>query len=92
MAEQAIGTKKHTVTATTRSRAEINGVSEVISFDEQSGILVTDWGELALEGEGLHVGTLDMQRGLVEVTGRIDALIYSEKTAQKRGLRAKIFG
>ena len=91
MAEQTAA-KKHTVSALARERAEINGVSEVISFDEQSVILVTDCGELTLEGQGLHVGTLDIQRGLVEVTGQIDALIYSDKAAAKRGLRARIFG
>ena len=92
MAEQNATAKKHAVSALARERAEINGVSEVISFDEQSVILVTDCGELTLEGQGLHVGTLDIQKGLVEVTGRIDALLYSDKAVAKRGLRAKIFG
>ena len=93
MAEQTHTTaKKHTVTALARERIELNGVSEVISFDEQSVILVTDCGELTLEGEGLRVGTLDIQSGVVEVTGRMDALIYSDRPATKRGIRAKIFG
>lgn len=84
--------KKHTLSLAARTRAEIEGVREVESFDEQSVILMTDCGELTLEGEGLHVGTLDMTRGVVAVDGRISAVYYSDGTPAKRGLRARLFG
>ena len=84
--------KKHTLSCVARARTEINGVSDVINFDEQCVTLVTDCGELILEGQGLHVGTLDIASGVVEVTGQINAVIYSDKLPNKRGLRAKLFG
>lgn len=84
--------KRHALTLSVREHAVIEGVTEVESFDEQSVILVTDCGELTLEGEGLHVGTLDISRGVVEVQGRICAVLYSDAAPVKRGLRARLFG
>ena len=81
--------KQHTLTLRRRECAEIAGVCEVESFDERGVVLRTDCGELTLEGEELRVGTLDIARGVVEVTGRIDALSYSE--APTRGRRRRLF-
>ena len=93
MTERAIeNQKKHTLVIGARESAEISGVCEVESFDEQSVILKTDCGEMTLEGEGLHVGTLDIARGIVSVTGQINGLYYSNGATYKRGLRARLFG
>ena len=81
--------KKHTLHIDTRLRAMIEGVREVESFDEQSVVLLTDCGEMTLEGDGLHVSTLDMARGVVAVDGRIDAVLYADNIPQRKGLRAK---
>ena len=80
------GEAAHTVSLSARMRAEIGGVSEVKSFDEQGVVLDTACGQLTLEGEGLHVGTLDMTRGVLTVDGRIGALYYTDgPTARKKG-------
>ncbi len=84
--------KKHTLVIGARESAEIGGVCEVESFDEQAVVLKTDCGELTLEGEGLHVGTLDIARGIVAVSGQINALYYSNGAPQRRGLRSRLFG
>ena len=81
--------KKHTLHIDARTRAMIEGVCEVESFDEQSVVLLTDCGEMTLEGEGLHVSTLDMARGVVAVDGRIDAVLYADNIVPKKGMRAK---
>ena len=85
-------TKKHTLSVGARTHAEIGGVSEVESFDEESVVLVTDCGMLTLEGEGLRIGTLDITRGVVEVSGKISGMYYSEGAPARRGLRARFFG
>jgi sporulation protein YabP len=77
---------------TARERAGITGVTRVDSFDEHCVILHTDCGEMTLEGEELHVGALDIGRGEIEVTGRICAIVYSDATPVRRGLRARLFG
>lgn len=76
----------HTVSLVARSHAEIGGVIEVKSFDEQSVVLDTVCGQLVLEGEGLHVGALDMARGVLVIDGRQTALYYMDApTARKKG-------
>lgn len=82
----------HTLTLTKRERVEITGVCEVESFDEQCVILTTDCGELTLEGEGLHVGTLDISRGIVHVQGHVSALFYSDAARAARKGRRRLFG
>lgn len=85
-------TKKHALSMSARARVSIFGVTEVESFDEQTVILSTDCGEMTLEGEGLHIGTLDIARGVVEVDGRVNGLYYSDGVPVRRGFRAKLFG
>ncbi len=84
--------KKHTLSLEARARVQITGVSDVQSFDEQSVVLMTDCGELTVEGEELHVSTLDIARGLVDVEGRICALCYGDAAPARKGLRARLFG
>ena len=52
-----------------RKHLEINGVREVISFDELGVNLRTALGELNVEGRELTVTTLDTERGVVVVDG-----------------------
>lgn len=84
--------KKHSVEMTARQRVSISGVLEVESFDDRSVQLVTDCGELTLEGEELHIGTLDIATGAVEVCGRVFGLYYSDGAPAKKGLRGRFFG
>ena len=83
---------EHTLSLVARTRAEITGVREVESFDEQTVVLLTDCGEMTLEGEGMHVSTLDIARGVVAVDGRIGAVYYGDTQPARRGLRARLFG
>lgn len=67
-----------------RSHIDVTGVSEVISFDESAVILITVCGEMTVEGSGLRVGTLDTDKGLVSVDGKISSLYYSDDSPRKR--------
>ncbi|MBE6703075.1 MAG: sporulation protein YabP [Ruminococcaceae bacterium] len=93
MAEKGIEQeRKHALSMREREYINIMGVTEVESFDDRMVQLQTDCGELTLEGEGLHIATLDIGRGLVEVTGHINGFYYQDSTQQKKGLRARFFG
>ena len=83
--------KRHALSLSARQTAHIEGVVQVQSFDEQSVLLETDCGEMTVEGEGLHVGTLDIARGVVEVTGRIDGIYYTASAPKRRFGRARLF-
>ena len=66
------------------------GVSDVISFDERGVSLETVCGNMAVEGEDLHVKTLNTSDGVVEIEGRINGVYYYDnKPTVKRGLFAR---
>ena len=78
---------------TDRKSLEVSGVKEVISFDDSGAVLLTEDGELCIEGNGIRISNLDTDRGEVSVVGRIDAMIYSaEPSEKKRGSWHRLFG
>lgn len=79
----------HSCYILSRAHADINGVREVLSFDENGVVLVTDCGELTLEGSGIRVGTLDTERGIVSVDGKICSLYYADDASKRK---RNIFG
>ncbi len=77
--------KSHTLNLENRQRAELTGVSEVLGFDEGQVILMTENGEIALTGEGLHVTRLMLEDGKLAVEGKIDSVFYTQPS-RRRGL------
>ena len=76
-----------------RRQLRIGGVKEVISFDDGGAVVLTENGELSVEGEGIRISNLDKDSGEIEITGKIDAMIYSaDSSDKKKGLRARLFG
>ena len=80
----------HAFSSKSREGIEIVGVKEVISFDEGGVVLTTSCGNMAIEGEQLHVTVLNITDGIVEISGKIGGLYYFEdKPAVKSGLFRK---
>ena len=60
----------------------LTGITEVLSFDAELVILATKQGKLTIKGQELQVIRLDVEKGELEFSGRVDSMIYSEiKTA-----------
>ena len=75
-----------------RKEMTINGVSEVISFDEQDIRLVTTGGEMFIEGNDMKIDVLDVDKGVVTLNGKIDAIYYSNDTKkEKSGFLGRLF-
>ena len=72
--------EKNDIVIRSRKHIDISGVTEVISFDENSVVMLTVCGEMALEGESLRIGVLDTDRGMVSVDGKISAVIYYDES------------
>ena len=84
--------QSHEIYLKHRREMSINGVRDVDSFDEQTAVIQTADGELTLEGEGLKIGTLDTDKGVVTVSGKINALYYtSDEGKEKRRLVSRLF-
>lgn len=76
----SINKKAHKVALANRRTCQVSGVNDVLSFDVKEVLLETDQGMLMIKGIDLHVSRLTLEKGEVDVDGRIDSLTYSETT------------
>lgn len=74
-------TKTHKVTMNGRRVAAISGVNDVLSFDAGEVLLETVEGILMIRGSELHVSRLIIEKGEVDVDGKIDSLTYSDNNS-----------
>jgi len=83
--------KSHTLNVSNRKVVMITGVNDVLSFDAGEVLLDTIDGILMIRGSELHVSRLTLDKGEVDVDGKVDSLTYSEgKGLNKSG--EKLFG
>jgi len=84
----------HKIMLTNRRTCTINGVNDVLSFDIHEILLETDQGMLMIKGEDLHVNRLMLDKGEVDVDGKIDSFTYSESAGysnKSESLLSKLF-
>ena len=77
-----------------RKHLEVSAVKDVVSFDTEEILLDTKLGGLLIKGSGLHINHLDLGNGVIDVDGKINALIYSDKNvgeSSAKGLLARLF-
>lgn len=82
--EERLNSRPHKISMQNRSVANISGIQDVISFDENQVVLDTDMGLLTLKGKGLHVSRLTLEKGEVDVEGTVDSLVYSSNEALRK--------
>ena len=73
---------------TDRSRLSVNCVEDVTSFDENSIIVKTGFGMLAVDGKELRITALNTDTGELFVEGDIGGVVFfgEESPKKKRGL------
>ena len=76
--------RSHKLSLADRSAMTVTGVCDVISFDVSEVMLETDLGMLCIRGSDLHVNRLTLEKGEVDVNGKIDSLTYSDVGTYKR--------
>lgn len=76
---------RHKITLTQRQSCMVNGVKDVLSFDLHEVLLETEAGMLMLRGQDLHVNRLSLEKGEVDVDGRIDSMTYSDAVGTASG-------
>ena len=77
-----------------RKQISLGGVREVVSFDAKEVVLNTQMGALLIRGDDLFVKRLTVEKGEVDLEGRIDSLIYSDKpgkTGNQESLMKRLF-
>jgi len=94
MEDLSTAARMHKVTMTNRRTCTINGVNDVLSFDIHEILLETEQGMLMIKGNDLHVSRLTLDKGEVDIDGKIDSFTYSDATvsgAKNESLLARLF-
>lgn len=91
--ESKIENMKSNLTLENRAKLVLDGVVEVIRFNEEEIILNTNIGGLTIKGEELKMNKLDVQNGDVIITGKINSCIYTsnKKDKEKNSIFSKLF-
>ena len=87
-----IENKLHCLTVRNRQGAQLEGVLDVIRFDESEVLLETVCGTLSIDGEGLHLGEWNTERGFAVLEGRVDAITYFDKKHEDTKTHSGLFG
>ena len=85
--------EKNDIAIRSRKHIDVTGVIEVISFDDKAVTMITCLGEMTVEGDGLKIETLDTDRGIVSVDGKVSAVIYYDdpQHTEKKKLFGRLF-
>ena len=78
-------TTAHSLTLCDREKLTLTGVTDVEEIT-----VITDFGELTVKGELLHVDALDLECGSMQITGKVTALLYTQHR-EGGGLFGRLF-
>ena len=81
---------KQTVTLLDKCDLVIDGVQNIVSFDDSFVALKTQGGRINVEGSELKVDSLQKENGKIHITGKISGVFYSNEGI-KRGAFSKLF-
>ena len=70
--------QNHRLVLYDRKSGQLTGIKDVRSFDENEIVLETEQGVLTITGQDIHVDRLSLEKGEVDLDGRVDALRYSD--------------
>ena len=77
--EEKVRVKRpHRLNMEDRKRIDFTGITDVVSFDPVKVVLESDYGHITIKGEGLHVNRLSVEKGELDLDGRVDSVCYSE--------------
>ena len=77
--------KSHKLVLNNRKTGLVTGVLDVLSFNLNEILLETEQGMLMVKGTDLHVNRLSLEKGEIDLEGRIDSFQYSEVSDFKKG-------
>ena len=77
MEEKVRVKRPHRLNMEDRKRIDFTGITDVVSFDPVKVVLESDYGHI-IKGEGLHVNRLSVEKGELDLDGRVDSVCYSE--------------
>ncbi len=82
---------RHSISLDNRERLSANGITDILSFDEEAIVAQTEKGILIIRGSGLHIDSLDLEKGSLSADGDISALTYDNGGGEKNGIFSRLF-
>ncbi len=82
--------KRHGFILEDRKTLTLTGVKDVLGFDEQKIVLMTELGELTVKGGGLHINDFSHESGELSLDGHVDSLTYTEDKRSEGGFFARL--
>ncbi|MCL2356422.1 MAG: sporulation protein YabP [Defluviitaleaceae bacterium] len=82
---------RHSITIEKREHVNVLGVTDVISFDEETVIGETEMGVIIIRGVNLHVNRINLESGELSVSGEIDGVAYENSSAGKKSFMGRLF-
>lgn len=80
----------HKINIDNRTKINITGVEKVISASQTQVIAKVSGSRLCILGKNLSVSKLDVEQGILDLTGELNSLKYSA-TASTQGFFKRIF-
>ena len=71
-----------------REILKLTGVQHIDVFEEEKIVLRTEQGRLEIQGMQLNITHLDLESGILQIEGSIDAMMYPQER-QKRKTRKR---
>ncbi len=71
---------KHSIRLENRKKLMLDGIKDVISFDDMSVVLDTVMGRLEINGTDLHIQVLSLESGNVVIEGNISEIMYEDES------------
>lgn len=92
--EVKVENKKSFLALENRKKMSLDGVTEIISFNDEQILLKTVLGNMDIRGEELKMNKLDVQNGDVIISGNIGYIVYTteeKKHKKQNGIIARLF-
>ncbi len=89
--DKKTGLLPHNCILEDRKTLSVSGVNDVGSFDEQTIVAATDYGELTVRGEKLHITKLSLEIGELCIEGKISSLQYADVIEKGGSFLSRVF-
>src|SRR5699024_6187870 len=86
-------TKKHEVKENKRKDLEINGVTDLDTYDSEEFLMETTMSYLIVRGNNLQLQNLNVEDGIVHISGKVYELTYIDEQREEKAksLFSKLF-
>ena len=91
MAEEKKNYLSNKIIIDERENITINGITEVLSFDDEGIVCAGDLGIIIVKGNNLHIGRLDLEARILTAEGAVDSVEYADSPSVGGGILKKLF-